>query len=207
MAYHNEILVGRFNRALQKFLSMKGPPPAPQLASDIGATFNFPIGNEFRYLESWFRYGSRHIIAADAAAAGGFRMRNPVGSNVIAVLEKITVNAGTVGGYAFDHGLAVGVPDLTTIVAAIQERFDPRGQQQPTLVRSLQTTPTVLGAGTTKWEASVAVTTVNDLIQTDIQEVTILPGDFMTLRATAVNQGWIASVWWRERALEESERT
>lgn len=207
MALYNEILVGRFNRALQKFLSMKGGAPAAQLSSDIQPGFVFPIGNEFRYLESWFRYGSRLTVAADAAATGGYRMRNPVGSNVIAVVEKIAVNVAVTAGLAFDHGLAVGVPDLATIQPSIQERFDSRGQVQPTVVRSSQSTPAVLGAGTTKWEATCGAGQVIDIITDEQQEVTILPNDFITVRSTAVNTAFTTSWWWRERALEESERT
>ncbi len=40
MALFNEILVGRYNRFLQRLLSMKGHPPAPQLASEIQPNFD-----------------------------------------------------------------------------------------------------------------------------------------------------------------------
>ena len=90
MARFNEILAGRFNRALQKFLSMKGGPPAAQLASEIGAMFVFNrMGADFRYLESWNRYGVTFTIGGVALNQGTFRLRNPLGSNVIAVVEKL----------------------------------------------------------------------------------------------------------------------
>src|SRR5260370_10296088 len=89
MAKFNEILSGRFNRALQKMLSMKGGPPSAQLATEIGTQFQFPLGVEFRNLESWFRYGAAPGLPAVAAANAVFRFRNPAGSNVVAVVEKL----------------------------------------------------------------------------------------------------------------------
>src|SRR6266851_4747570 len=64
MARFNEILVGRYNRSLQKLLSMKGQAVMPQLASELQPTFSFFSGAENRYLESWERFGNRQPPAA-----------------------------------------------------------------------------------------------------------------------------------------------
>src|SRR5258708_33101896 len=92
MAKFNEILSGRFNRALQKLLSMKGGPPAGQLATEIGVQFPLPLGVEFRYLEQWERFGVVPLAAGVAAANIAIRLRNPPRSNMIAVWEKITAS-------------------------------------------------------------------------------------------------------------------
>src|SRR5712664_282468 len=86
MARFNEILVGRFNRALQKLFSMKGGPPAAQLASEITTNVQFnQMGNDFRYLEGWDIFGNQIFLAASVGNTAGYRLRNPGGSNVIAV--------------------------------------------------------------------------------------------------------------------------
>ena len=205
MAYHNEILVGRFNRALQKFLSMKGSPPAPQLASDIGATFQFPLGNEFRSLESWFRYGRLLTAGPDAATVSGWRIRNPAGSNVVAVVERLTIGAGATANAPFlDHGSVA--TDLGTVAPLNQERWDPRGGAQPTLIQSAQTVGPITAFGTVKLEVGLNVNGFIECVITDNQEITILPGDGLQVRGGQINAQILVTCWWRERFLEDSER-
>src|SRR5260370_34607702 len=91
MALHNEILVGRFNRFLQKHLGMKGHPPAPQLASDIGVSLNLHSDAENLYLEGWEAFGVNVLQPASAGNVNELRLRNPTGSNVIAVVYTILV--------------------------------------------------------------------------------------------------------------------
>jgi hypothetical protein len=95
--------------------------------------------------------------------------------------------------------------DLATLVAPVNNRFDARGRQQPTLIISR----TTLGAAIApnQWQGTVAINTEINIIITDIQEVTLLPGDAMSMGANTVNVPLTANLWWRERALEESERT
>src|SRR5260370_4518533 len=97
MARFNEILVGRFNRFLQKWLSMKGGPPSPQLAPEIQPNFNFFSGAENRALESWFLYGTFSSQAAVALQNSFFQLRNPSKSGVLAVIEAIVVIPGLAG--------------------------------------------------------------------------------------------------------------
>jgi hypothetical protein len=94
MARFNEILVGRYNRLLQKLYSMKGPVPAPQLASEISTTFNLFNGPENRYLESWALFQRAIIFAAVAAQVNAVRLRNPAGSNVVGVVTLIQLATG-----------------------------------------------------------------------------------------------------------------
>jgi hypothetical protein len=96
MAKFNEILVGRFNRALQKLLSMKGGPPSAQLATEITPNIQFnSMGQDFRALEDWYRFGIISNIGPVAAAQSGVRLRNPANSNRIAVFEKISAGNGS----------------------------------------------------------------------------------------------------------------
>src|SRR5437879_1331505 len=92
MARYNEILVGRFNRFLQKVFAMKGEPPAPQLAGEISPNFQLFSGVENRYLEAWDRFAAGVNVAPVAGNLSGIRLRNPAGSNIVAVLERVTFN-------------------------------------------------------------------------------------------------------------------
>src|SRR5260370_38399849 len=94
MARYNEILVGRYNRMLQKLFGMKGGVVAPQLASEISAAFPLFSGVENRYLESWNRFTSVVNQVALAGTPAQCQLRNTT-SNVIAVIDKLPTPSGT----------------------------------------------------------------------------------------------------------------
>lgn len=206
MAFFNEIGAGRYNRLLQKLFNMKGGPPARQLGSDIMPVFPFFSGAEHRYLEGWNRFGQ--ALSATANGAGNFsqiRLRNPTGSNVIAVVEKIFVTnpAGAADQPVLTHGIASG--DLGTIAATANMRWDPRGGTAPTLIMSTTNVGAVTPAPANRWNAGLAVNSGFDIVATDIQEFPILPGDAIQYSSGIANQIVTASIWWRERAMEDSE--
>src|SRR5438034_3476406 len=97
MARFNEILVGRYNRFVQKLLSMKGDAPVPQLASEFQPIIPTFSGVENRYLEGWDRFSITLSQTAVAAQTNGLQFRNPAGSNVIAVFEKWAFLSNGVG--------------------------------------------------------------------------------------------------------------
>src|SRR5689334_14381216 len=92
MARFNEILVGRYNRFAQKLLQIKGDAPVPQLAGDIQLSMPLYSGAENRYLESWDRYGVGVLVAAQVGINSGARLRNPLGANLVIVVERIVVS-------------------------------------------------------------------------------------------------------------------
>jgi len=89
MAIFNEILVGRYNRALQKIFGIKGSPPVRQVAGEITPAISMFYGVEHRITESWNRYAIGVAAGPVAAQVCNFRYRNPRGSGVLAVLEKV----------------------------------------------------------------------------------------------------------------------
>jgi hypothetical protein len=202
MAKFNEILSGRFNRSLQKLLSMKGGPPASQLATEIGVQFPLPLGVEFRYLEQWERFGTFNAQAGVAAVFSQIRLRNPTGSNVIAVVEKITFAFTVVD--VVTVSLATTATDLLTLITT-QSRLDARGRGVGATILS-QGTPAALPA-TNLWAADAGANLNQDVILDENQELTILPGDAITLASNTANTLLRATIWWRERFLEDSERT
>jgi hypothetical protein len=206
MARYNEILVGRYNRFVQKLFGMKGDANVPQLAGDIAIAMTLFNGVENRYLEGWDRFASSAAQAGVAATFSEVEIRNPAGSNVIAVFEKITY--GNISGFTDSalllHGPSVAT-DLATVFTATNPRIDPRGRPNTTLIQS-RGNPAAI-QGNTIFQCPVANFTTYDFIGTDIVEIQLLPGDALFISSNTVNQSMVASYLWRERFLEESERT
>jgi hypothetical protein len=209
MARFNEVLTGRYNRFLQKLLQMKGGPPAAQLASEITPNIQFFSGVETRYLEGWERFGNGIVVAGVAAQTTAFRLRNPPNSGFVAVLELLA--AGNLAGNdtmqltnsIAPHG------DLSVIDSGVQ--LDNRTRPNSSLICSHTTAVPPITLTTPRAVAvrQAGPTSMADFIISDDQEITILPGMTYQMQDTAanLNQAFIITYIWRERALEESEKT
>lgn len=204
MAVYNEILAGRFNRALQKLFGMKGPPPTPQLASEIIPVHPFASGAEHRYLEGWERFAIVILQPAVAAQTSGIRFRNPSGSNVMAVFEKVTITnqATQTDQPIVDYGTATA--DNGTLVSLASTQLDFRSRPTPTLIASRAAPPVSNLAAI--WQTAYTAQISYDMIWDEGQEITLGPGFALGMRSAQVNVSLTVSVIWRERALEESER-
>lgn len=211
MAVYNEILVGRYNRFLQKVTAIKGGPPAAALGGEIMPILPLEsFGVENRYLASWQRFG--FFIAAAAGGVGlrsGIRFRNPAGSNVLAVFEKIRLTrlAGTADNILASYNFSPPAPVDFIVSANLQPRLDAR-QQVPTATLIPSSSGNVGGStGAFFWIDLVGITGGVELIVDDDQELPVLPGDAITFWSNNLNSEIDASVIWRERFLEDSERT
>jgi hypothetical protein len=209
MAIYNEILVGRFNRALQKHFGLKGGPPAPQLASEIAPTMNMFYGVENRYLEGWNRFGNSNIISAGGAGnRSGFRIRNPKGSNVIAVIEKwMVIEPTAVQDQPFVN---FSILDPGTLAAAsvivVNTGLDNRGSPTPNMDLSASSNVGAL-LGVQILQAALAANSSFEFISFEDQELPLPPNSGYTLYANTLNQQLLYSILWRERVLEASETT
>jgi hypothetical protein len=205
MARFNEILVGRYNRFIQKLFSMKGDASLFQFSTEMGASIVVFNGAENRYLEQWDRFALGIQQLAVAAVPSTIKLRNPVGSNVIAVLEKIT---GSQNAVDFNFTLQSGTDqsDGATIVPLVAaQNLDSRSNRLSTLIASRS------GAASPPSQVAWAsvellANTPYEFIGTDIQELTLNPGRCLQLVSSNVNQIMSATFIWRERLLEESER-
>lgn len=201
MAIYNELLVGRFNRFTQKLFSIKGPASLRTVSPELQLQMTFGNGNENRYLEGWNRFMTITSTAAVAAQFAAMRLRNPTGSNMIAVLERIVVwGALADQPILFIQG---GLSDLGTLLGLTAMRMDPRGNPNPVLIGSKGNAASA-GAGA-NFEVSYVANSMADLI-TSNGEVPILPGDSASVFSNTLNQALNFSWMWRERFLEESER-
>ena len=206
MALYNEILAGRFNRFLQKHLSMKGGPPAAQLQGDIGSNIAFYTGIESMVHQSWDTYGSQLSVAAVAAQNGAIRLRNPVNSGFVAVIFKIL--AVNVGAAADTPQISQNGPnfitDLTTPIVFTVQRLDARCKPTPGLIGSSQNNFAV--SGNLIGRIGLGIGASGDFMNVDDQEIPLLPGDALTYSTVTVNQQATITWWWRERPLEDSEK-
>jgi|SRR5216684_2914144 len=202
MARYNEILVGRYNRRLQKLLGMKGEPPAPQLSTEIQANLMLFSGKEERYLEGWNHFGGSITAGPVAAVNSGMRLRNPLTSGVIAVVEKLMYGEVAADSYVFNHGPQAA--DLAGIVSGTVLRFDPRGATNPACVLSNATT--VASFAQVKGNMLAPANSSVDFIADTEHQFVIAPGDAAQIITIAVNVQLLCLIWWRERILEESER-
>lgn len=205
MAKYNEILVGRFNRALQKITGIKGLVPSPQLAGEISPTMElFPVGAEHRYLESVIRYGNLQTISAVAAQNSAIQIRNPAGSNVVGVVEKLVFRGGTA---AMTINLALGPQggNFTTFAPTNRSLDNRAANQASTLFLSGGNNVTALPFTFANPGLANAAQDYDFILSTD-QEITILPGDALMAFTQQVNVTLMMELIWRERFLEEGER-
>lgn len=207
MARFNELLVGRVNRALQKWSGIKGTVPTPQLGTEVMPVVSMPWGVEMRYPESWIMHSWEVVIAALAANLNAAMLRNPASSGVIAVIIKVQyVNNGGANDNCI-MSLGPRTTDLPTpITIASPSCFDRRaGTQTSAMIASIQQAAGPQTAPPDRLFITIPPGTY-DLINDGVQEFPLLPGDAVAFRNGVVNQGSVWSLWWRERAIEDSEK-
>jgi hypothetical protein len=210
MAIFNEIHSGRFNRALQKIFVIKGSPPVRQLAGEVVPAVQLFYGAENRYLEGWNRFAWSFQNGPSAAQTNGMRLRNPATSNLVAVLEKVsffsTNSAMSIILSAGDNN-----PDLETIAAVspmpLDNRQGPAGTHTSNLIASTGALSPPVQRVLFQGNSGVGAWVITDVVMDENQEIPILPGRSVTLQQTTVNTTLIGNYIWRERLLEESERT
>jgi len=205
VALYNEILVGRFNQFIKRWMNFKGQAPAPQLASEIVPGFVFFSGNENRFNESWYRYALGVQNAAVAGLTTAMRFRNPGaapgGSSVIAVLESVRLwEAAADSVIVLRRGSQPDVNLSTAVPGNPQERRIPTFSNS---IVSLDLAGSQVGIQAFHVELAAGVET--ELIQTEPQEIVVDPGDWIQFASSLANTAFRISFRWRERSLEPSE--
>jgi hypothetical protein len=203
MARLNEILVGRFNRSFQKLFGIKGPAPVSTLAPEVMPVHLIPYGVEGRWPETWTRWSFSLSLAATAGQTTGMKIRNPVGSNVIGVVEKVTIS--TVPDASVILGVPQNLGDYTSItaVAPMDTRQGPPGVVKGFLIPSFQLTspgsPAIL-------EIVQGRNQPQSVIQFENNEIPVPPGSELYANLNVQNVQFNCVIQWRERFLEEGER-
>jgi hypothetical protein len=205
MARFNEILVGRFNKALTKIFSIKGSAPAPQCSSEIAATIELEqVAIENRFLMSVDSYAVGLTQNGIAATISTIKFRNPVGSNVIAVFEKISAATSAADNIDVQEGTDQTNGGIVVSISTINN-LDARSGRVSSLIMS-----TSAGAAppsqVTLERVTVLTNVTYDFIVSQNQEIILSPGRCLQVLNTVPNLNLICSFKWRERLLEESER-
>ena len=209
MAIFNEILVGRFNKSLQKVFGIKGSPPVRQLGGEITPSWQIMNGVEMRYLEQWNRFSASVLVAANVGNTSQFRFTNNIGSNVLAVIEKLIISTSVAGevdivNVARQVLVSGAVPDLTTFAPFIMDaRAGDTTTGSTCHVSSSNVTNQI---ATVSGRVQTLALTSIDLIVDEDHQWAILPQTLFQVQTQVANNQLIAWIIWRERYLEESER-
>ncbi len=222
MAGYNEILVGRFNRLLQRMLSIKGNAPVSTIAPDwMGVLAHDLERAELMYLAGWQRFGISFFPGANGAGNFNglqiFNQKPASGTAVIAVIELIEFFA-TTNGQQFNIAIQdprngpIGLFSGGGAVGSTSSGFDGRGPQTPYCTVASRANNQV-GLGTVirqvPMQQSGAAGTgpgyYSAIIHLDM-EIQLSPGMALHIFNTIANQGGpFVNVQWRERAIEDSE--
>jgi len=199
MAIFNEILAGRFNRALQKIFAIKVSPPVRQLGGEIMPVHQVASGVEHRAMEGWDRFAASVNAPGAPGTNAGVQLRNPVGSGALVVIEKIVLSSTTSGVMHISQ--AVFTLNLLNVFVGF--RMDSRGRPQSAAVPSSSSGTTDLAVQ--QQSHNLVANVDNYLIANENQEWPLLPGDTLRFVAVTVNVNMDVELIWRERTLEESE--
>lgn len=207
MSIYNEILSARFNRALTKLFSIKGPAPSPAVSSEVMPVHPFASGVENRFLEGWDRFGMTVYTTAVAAQNSAFQIRNPSAtgpatpssSKILMVIEKMTITVTLAD--LVEIRIASGLADLANLITTT--RLDARTARNSMAIASWANN--VAAAGSVIDHVTIAANTSQGVILTDNNEMTVLPGDAIRVNTIGVNEILRVSYQWRERLLEDSE--
>jgi hypothetical protein len=170
----------------------------------MSATWSLFHGVENRNLEAWDRFSIGLNAPAVAAQNSGIRFRNPSGSNVVAVIEKMQTYNQSVGTLEVALTRAVTAADLPSIANRVLQRMDPRGRDSYTVTISAGNATG--GIGVAHGGAAGGQFVPYEWVVDEAQEIPVFPGDAIQLIAQTVNFSLAAMFTWRERLLEESER-
>lgn len=198
---YNEILTGQLNDILSKRLGMKGGGPAPTLAPEILPVLVVEADRpEWLVLGSTLMVGIGQLVATGAAVSS-VRIRNPVNSGVLAVIERIDFD-GDGGGQRMAMDLGPTETDLTTNITTVA--LDTRRLALAAVAGALRASssnsvdPT--GVGFNFWRG-------NTIDGSNVYDAPIVltPGFALTIRTLALH-ALTCSARWYERAILTDER-
>jgi hypothetical protein len=202
MARYNEILVGRYNRFLQRLLSMKGGPPSPQLASEIQPQMDLEaVPVELRFLLGWHLYHQTVQQLASPANTSGVQIRNPLTSGAVAVITSLQISVSA--GETVDISQTFGgvTADLTNVFGG--QRADSRAKLNPVLIPS-SFAPVADLAGLV-FAATIVISNPYEFLNKEYDAIPMFPGHTLRIVGQAVNTDLRVHFKWRERPIEEGE--
>lgn len=198
------VWVARINRFIEKLFNVKGGPTVVDIESSISTVVSMVSGVEDFYLQGWNRYCFSVGITGGAAQNAAVELHNPLGSGVIAVVERLGFNLAAVTtrsnvDVTYTSGPA-GIADFASPITVV--RLDGRIPASSSLIATSSTS----GVGfATRILSNVVNPSSGVIIQTQHQEIPMLPGSAFIALDTTVAEACIFDCIWRERAMESSE--
>jgi hypothetical protein len=207
LARFNEILAPRFNRFLTKMLSMKGGAPSPQLSGDIIPVLPVEeISVESRFHAGWNRFSVGITIGGVVAQTNAVQIRNPRGSNVIAVVEELSFFSASAGNEV-DLQAIIGSSAAQDVDLAVVNNGIPLDARNPGVsgVCKISSGNNVAG-GAVAARYQNPVNAVAHTMRTANHQLVLAPGTIYFVLQGITNTALTVNFIWRERFLEESER-
>lgn len=211
MARFNELQVGRYNRYFQKILSMKGPATVVTIADEIIPVLPLIAKAEDLFMQGWDAYALGDAVAGVAADQTVYALRNPAGSNVIAVISRLNIQVASADTIVvrMQNGNTSNLAGSTPGIAAVN--LDTRSPRRAaTLINTFlnSAAPPNLGQPIAQMKTAAAgLTPVEMCINTPEDEIVLAPDTHLEILTFGVNNSMQVTVRWRERFLEDSERS
>jgi hypothetical protein len=206
MAVTGEIQIGRISRFLTKWLGAKGPSPRMTIGGEIVPVLPLWSGVENRFLDSWNLFAVNiSVLAGGAGNTSATRLRNAAGSGVIAVVERILVSTPAADFPFVFYNTTSVTTDLTTTKAPLSIDF--RQVSGASLLFSSKNNSAASGSGFIYLQGATGPTLNMEVILDDNQEIVLPPGSGIDIASNNLNQALNVSMRWRERAIEDSEKS
>lgn len=193
----------RFNQILGRMLSMSGvQDPAGDLSPEVSAIIALEVDRpEWVFLGNGRLWGNCVDVTISAGLAGGIRIRNPVGSGVLSIIEAVSVSTLTTFGVRMVVNNGSDTTDLANLMT--------NG------TRDSRSTP-LSGVGATKvsWSnaAPGGVTildgvfiAINTRVPFECFPVVLSPGFSLNIGTSDLNIRFNVNIRGRERAMETYE--
>lgn len=114
----NEIKRAKYNDVLIRATGQDVGPPAPFLGGEVVPTFPVEqLTMDIRWLLGYKTYRARASATGAAGGVAGFRLLNPLGSGIIAVIERFSIMPTT--AVQISWGMSDFQGGLSTIITAI----------------------------------------------------------------------------------------
>lgn len=203
MATFNEILEGGLNQALAKRLGMQTGAPAPSIAPEVmpvAVTMGDRVDHRFWQNDFLWQMGF------NTGAAGGtfsiMQFRNPPGSNVLVVMDFMTIMVNAAGAVTvmIDVIGAAALADFGT--AHLAQRRDTRIRlgAQPALRMS---STNAAGAAVSGTGGQYIGTTAPVILP--LPPVVLAPGSAIQMGPGQANTGLVGTIGWSERPVVNGE--
>lgn len=195
----NELGRGKLGIGLEKLFGISVAGALRSMSPELSAVAQLPVSvEELMGVSGFGRWSSGFDIQALAGSFARWQIRNPVGSGVLVILERVSCGGSVLSSFVADGGYAT-ITDLGT--GALSDfrdgRTKPRGGGAAIVTheRSVVLAPTSASV--------VALASVQ--VEIPICPIILLPGNAYLFGCTSANTTCFVTMVWRERGATPAE--